>query len=55
MEKNDGFKLDEDVAFLIGDEEQVVKMSEGIIKNSQVRILFGLLVGMEGVGLCYIN
>lgn len=32
----------------LGGEEQVVAMSEGIIENSQVRILSGPLEGMEG-------
>lgn len=41
---------EEEEAFLrrFGGEEQVVGMSEGIIEHSQVKILSGPLVGMEG-------
>lgn len=41
---------EEEVQFLkrFGGEEQVVEMSEGIIENSETKILSGPLVGMEG-------
>lgn len=41
---------EDEVAFLqrIGGEGQMVEMSEGIIENSQVKILSGPLMGMEG-------
>lgn len=48
---DDVVSLDEnEVAFLrkIGGDEQIVKMSEGIIENSQVKITSGPLEGMEG-------
>ena len=41
---------EEEVQFLkrFGGEEQVVEMSEGIIENSETKILSGPLMGMEG-------
>lgn len=41
---------EEEVAFLLnfGKEEQVVKLSQGIIENDRVRITEGPLMGMEG-------
>lgn len=42
---------DEEVAFLMrfGGQKHLVEMSEGIIEHSQVRILSGPLMGMEGM------
>lgn len=42
---------DKEVAFLkrVGGEEQIVRMSEGIIENSQIRVISGPLIGMEGI------
>lgn len=42
---------EEEVAFLMrfGGDEHLVKMSEGMIEHSQVRILSGPLMGMEGM------
>lgn len=41
---------EEEIQFLqrIGGEEQVVEMSEGIIEQSQVKVISGPLMGMEG-------